>query len=120
MPAKIPGQILRKRILFRLSNMEEKAYCLEACIGSLSAAVQRNQTNGSHCEAMVVLTCPKPILKIILVPRPKQNTAFVGFTRVNNQGERNTSKEMLKSVIVEEWNKISTDETTNLNPCQIC
>ncbi|GFU89205.1 hypothetical protein TNCV_2896531 [Trichonephila clavipes] len=63
---------------------------------------------------MTVLTCPKPIPKVNQVPRPKHNTAFVGFTRVNNQGERNTSKEMLKSVRVEEWNKISIDETTKL------
>ncbi|GFW85467.1 hypothetical protein TNCV_145121 [Trichonephila clavipes] len=63
---------------------------------------------------MVVLTCPKPIPKVNLVPRPKHNTAFVEFTRVNNQGERNTSKVILKSVRVEEWNKISTDETTKL------
>ncbi|GFV54500.1 transposable element Tcb2 transposase [Trichonephila clavipes] len=56
---------------------------------------------GSHCEAIAVLTCPKPIPKVNLVPRPKNNTAFVGFTRVNNQGECNTSKEMLKSVRVE-------------------
>ncbi|GFY20581.1 hypothetical protein TNCV_1118151 [Trichonephila clavipes] len=64
---------------------------------------------------MAVLICPKPILKVNLVPRHKHNTAFVGFTRVNDQGERNnTSKEMLKSVRVEEWHKISTDETTKL------
>ncbi|GFV45318.1 hypothetical protein TNCV_2037711 [Trichonephila clavipes] len=63
---------------------------------------------------MAVLTCPKPIPQANLDPRPKHNAAFVGFTRVNNQDERNTSKEMLKSVIVEEWNKISTDETTKL------
>ncbi|GFX26551.1 hypothetical protein TNCV_4535631 [Trichonephila clavipes] len=68
----------------------------------------------SHSEAMAVLTCPKPISKAHLVPRPKHNTAFVGFTLVNNQGERNTSKEILKSVRVEELNKISTDETTKL------
>ncbi|GFX25000.1 hypothetical protein TNCV_1279361 [Trichonephila clavipes] len=56
----------------------------------------------------------KPILKVNLVPRPKRNIAFVGFTRVDNLGERNTTKEMLKSVRVEEWNKISIDETTKL------
>ncbi|GFX28650.1 hypothetical protein TNCV_4860141 [Trichonephila clavipes] len=37
---------------------------------------------------MVVLTCPKPIPKVNLVLRPKHSTAFVGFTPVNNQGER--------------------------------
>ncbi|GFX95582.1 hypothetical protein TNCV_4825971 [Trichonephila clavipes] len=74
---------------------------------------QRYQANGSHCEAMAVLTCPKPIPKVYLVPRPKRNTAFVGFSE-NNQGECNTSKEMLKSLRVEEWNKISIDETTKL------
>ncbi|GFU13161.1 hypothetical protein TNCV_1445651 [Trichonephila clavipes] len=63
---------------------------------------------------MPVLTCPKPILKVNLVPRPKHNATFIGFISVNNQGERNASKEMLKSVRVEEWNKISTDETTKL------
>ncbi|GFU58160.1 uncharacterized protein TNCV_696732 [Trichonephila clavipes] len=31
---------------------------------------------------------PKPIPKAIPVPRPKHNTAFVRFTRVNNQEER--------------------------------
>ncbi|GFU23731.1 hypothetical protein TNCV_2341211 [Trichonephila clavipes] len=50
---------------------------------------QRYLANGSHCEAMAVLTGPKPIPKVNLVPRPKHNTAFVGFTCVNNQGERN-------------------------------
>ncbi|GFV19122.1 hypothetical protein TNCV_3223401 [Trichonephila clavipes] len=55
-------------------------------------AAQRYQT-GSHCEAMAVLTCLKPIPKVNLVPKPKHNTAFVVFTRVNNQGERNTSKD---------------------------
>ncbi|GFW92848.1 hypothetical protein TNCV_1736411 [Trichonephila clavipes] len=63
---------------------------------------------------MAVLTCLKPIPKVNLVLKPKHNTAFVGFTRVNNQGERNRSKEMLKSVIVEEWNKIYAEETTKL------
>ncbi|GFX51492.1 uncharacterized protein TNCV_3104251 [Trichonephila clavipes] len=38
---------------------------------------------------MAVLTSPKPIPKASLVPRPKHNTAFVGFTQVNNQGEYN-------------------------------
>ncbi|GFU33368.1 hypothetical protein TNCV_4362061 [Trichonephila clavipes] len=61
---------------------------------------------------MAVLTCPKPFLKVNLFPRPKYNIAFVGFTRVNNQGERNSPKEMLKSDRVEENNKLSTDETT--------
>ncbi|GFY08062.1 hypothetical protein TNCV_1354791 [Trichonephila clavipes] len=61
---------------------------------------------------MAVLTCSKPIPKVNLVPRPKHNTALVGLTRVKNQGERNASMEMLRSVRVEEWNKISTDETT--------
>ncbi|GFV05253.1 hypothetical protein TNCV_224661 [Trichonephila clavipes] len=65
---------------------------------------------------MAVLTCPKPIPKVNLVPRPKHNPAFVGFTRVNNQVERNTSKEMLNSITAEEWNKIYTDETTKLLP----
>ncbi|GFT58720.1 hypothetical protein TNCV_1360811 [Trichonephila clavipes] len=52
-------------------------------------ATQRYQANGSHCEAMAVLTCLKPLPKVNLVPRPKHNTPFVGFTRVNNQEERN-------------------------------
>ncbi|GFY36022.1 nose resistant to fluoxetine protein 6 [Trichonephila clavipes] len=38
---------------------------------------------------MSVLTCLKPIPKVNLVPRSKHNTAFWGFTRVNNKGERN-------------------------------
>ncbi|GFU67819.1 hypothetical protein TNCV_4528881 [Trichonephila clavipes] len=71
---------------------------------------QRYQVNDSHCEAMAVLTCPKPIPKVNLVSRPEHNTAFVRFTGENNQGERNTSKEILRSVRVEEWYKISTDE----------
>ncbi|GFV45387.1 uncharacterized protein TNCV_5055811 [Trichonephila clavipes] len=75
---------------------------------------QRYLGYGSHCEAVAVLTCPKPIPKLNLVPRFKHNTTFVGFTRVNNQGERNTSMEMLKSVRVEEWYKISIDETNKL------
>ncbi|GFX54482.1 uncharacterized protein TNCV_1586671 [Trichonephila clavipes] len=50
---------------------------------------QRCQANGLHCEAMTVLSCPKSIPLAIPVPRPKHNTASVGFTRVNNQGERN-------------------------------
>ncbi|GFU12919.1 hypothetical protein TNCV_1678271 [Trichonephila clavipes] len=52
-------------------------------------AAQRYQANGSHCEVKAVLTCPKPIPKVNLVPRPKRTTAFGGFTRVNKQGERN-------------------------------
>ncbi|GFV61414.1 hypothetical protein TNCV_2215281 [Trichonephila clavipes] len=55
---------------------------------SKRSAVQRYQANGSHCEVMAVLRCPKPISKVNLVPKPRHNTAFVGFTRVNNQGER--------------------------------
>ncbi|GFW05592.1 hypothetical protein TNCV_4983621 [Trichonephila clavipes] len=55
-------------------------------------AAKRYRANGSHCEAMAVLTRPKPILKVNLVPRPKHNTAFVGFTRVNNQGEHNDNQ----------------------------
>ncbi|GFT06475.1 hypothetical protein TNCV_3356081 [Trichonephila clavipes] len=39
--------------------------------------------------AHTVMLCPKPIPQASLVPRPKHNTAFVGFTRVNNQGESN-------------------------------
>ncbi|GFW27540.1 hypothetical protein TNCV_163801 [Trichonephila clavipes] len=68
-------------------------------------------TLGSHCEAMVVLTCLKPIPKVNLVPKPKHNTAFVGFTRVNNQGECNNIQ---GNAVRVEWNKISTDETTQL------
>ncbi|GFV74303.1 hypothetical protein TNCV_5127461 [Trichonephila clavipes] len=49
---------------------------------------QRYQADGSHCEAMAVLTCPKPIPKVNVDPRPKHNTAFGGLTRVKNQGER--------------------------------
>ncbi|GFU04102.1 hypothetical protein TNCV_862601 [Trichonephila clavipes] len=79
-----------------------------------ATSAKRYQANGSHCEAMVVLTCPKSIPKINLVPTPKYNTVFVGFTRVNNQEERNTSKQMHKSIRVEECNKISIDETTTL------
>ncbi|GFV74237.1 hypothetical protein TNCV_2312351 [Trichonephila clavipes] len=37
---------------------------------------------------MAVLACPKPIPKVNLVLRPKHNTAFVEFTRVNNQGKQ--------------------------------
>ncbi|GFT61825.1 hypothetical protein TNCV_5036671 [Trichonephila clavipes] len=37
---------------------------------------------------MAVLTYPKPILLAHLVSRPKRNTAFVGFTLENNQGEQ--------------------------------
>ncbi|GFV77571.1 hypothetical protein TNCV_1071001 [Trichonephila clavipes] len=48
---------------------------------------QRYQAKGSHCEAMAVLTYPKTIPKVNLVPRPKHNAAFGGFTRVNNKGE---------------------------------
>ncbi|GFY08474.1 hypothetical protein TNCV_1358781 [Trichonephila clavipes] len=40
---------------------------------------------------MSVLTGPKPILKVNVDPRPKHNTAFVGLTRVNNQGEHSLS-----------------------------
>ncbi|GFX60877.1 hypothetical protein TNCV_1311701 [Trichonephila clavipes] len=47
------------------------------------------QTNGLQCDAMAVLPCPKPITQTITVPRLKHNIAFVRFTRVNNQGERN-------------------------------
>ncbi|GFU18671.1 hypothetical protein TNCV_1352541 [Trichonephila clavipes] len=43
----------------------------------------------SHYEAMALLTCPKSIPKVNLVLRPKHRTAFVGFTPVNNQEERN-------------------------------
>ncbi|GFW81685.1 hypothetical protein TNCV_2883591 [Trichonephila clavipes] len=50
------------------------------------STAQRYQAN---CEAMAVLTCSKPISKVNLVPRPKHNTAFMGFIRVNNQGDRN-------------------------------
>ncbi|GFV40722.1 hypothetical protein TNCV_5055021 [Trichonephila clavipes] len=50
---------------------------------------QRYQANGSHCEDIAVLKCPKPITKVNLVPRCKHKTAFVGFTPVNNQGEHN-------------------------------
>ncbi|GFT13587.1 hypothetical protein TNCV_3830621 [Trichonephila clavipes] len=57
--------------------------------GIMFRAAQRYQANGSHCEATAVLTCLKPIPKVNLVPRPKHNAAFVGFTRVNNQTERN-------------------------------
>ncbi|GFX61652.1 hypothetical protein TNCV_2590951 [Trichonephila clavipes] len=52
-------------------------------------------------KPMAVLTRPKTIPKVNLVPRPKHNTEVVRFTRVNNQGERNTSKKMLKYVIEE-------------------
>ncbi|GFT41871.1 uncharacterized protein TNCV_1667261 [Trichonephila clavipes] len=38
---------------------------------------------------MAVLTSPKQIPKVNLVPRPKHNAAFVELTRVNNQGKRN-------------------------------
>ncbi|GFW69911.1 transposable element Tcb1 transposase [Trichonephila clavipes] len=55
--------------------------------GHHTEPAQRYQANGSHCEFMAILTSPKPIPKVNLVPRPKHNTAFVGFTRVNNQGE---------------------------------
>ncbi|GFW19506.1 transposable element Tcb2 transposase [Trichonephila clavipes] len=58
-------------------------------IHHLIATAKRYEANGSHCEAMAVLICPKPIPKVNLVPRSKPNTAFVGFTRVNNQVERN-------------------------------
>ncbi|GFU42541.1 hypothetical protein TNCV_4556571 [Trichonephila clavipes] len=66
---------------------------------------------------MDVLTCHKSIPKVNLVPRPKHNTAIVGFIRGDDQGEHNDSKEMLKSVRVEERNKISTDEATKLVKC---
>ncbi|GFX48925.1 hypothetical protein TNCV_2797171 [Trichonephila clavipes] len=89
MSAKIPGQILRKRILFFDYQTWRKRHNVWGSIESLSAAAQRYQANGSHCEAMAVLTCPKPIPKAILVPRPKHNKAFGGFTGVNNQEERN-------------------------------
>ncbi|GFV87870.1 mariner Mos1 transposase [Trichonephila clavipes] len=54
---------------------------------------------------MAVWTCPKRILKVNLVPRPKHNTAFVGFTRVTSQGKRNNIQGMLRSVRGEERNK---------------
>ncbi|GFW38386.1 transposable element Tcb2 transposase [Trichonephila clavipes] len=56
---------------------------------TLYSTAQRYHANGSHCEAMVVLTCPKPIPYGYLVSRPKRNIAFVGFIQVNNEVERN-------------------------------
>ncbi|GFT31961.1 hypothetical protein TNCV_3468241 [Trichonephila clavipes] len=43
---------------------------------------ERYQANGSYCEGLDVLPCPKPIPKVNLIPRPKYNTAIVSFTRV--------------------------------------
>ncbi|GFV08071.1 hypothetical protein TNCV_1047001 [Trichonephila clavipes] len=63
---------------------------------------------------MVVLPCLKPKPQPIPVPIPKLNAAFVRFTRVNNQGERNNIQKMIKSVVVEEWNKITSDMTIKL------
>ncbi|GFX28277.1 hypothetical protein TNCV_1125311 [Trichonephila clavipes] len=78
---------------------------------------QRYQANGSHCEAMAVLTCPKPIPQANLVPRPNHNKAFVGFTQLNNQGIRNIQG----NAVVEEWNKTSQMKPPSMfNPCQIC
>ncbi|GFT81813.1 hypothetical protein TNCV_4336611 [Trichonephila clavipes] len=47
------------------------------------------QRNGLYCEIITVLPRPKTIPEAIPVHRLKHNTAFVGFTRVNNQEERN-------------------------------
>ncbi|GFV15260.1 hypothetical protein TNCV_4603781 [Trichonephila clavipes] len=63
---------------------------------------------------MAVVQYPKPIPLAIPVPKPKHNTAFVGFTRVDDHEACNTIQKMLESVIVEEWNKITTEETTKL------
>ncbi|GFW34223.1 hypothetical protein TNCV_384391 [Trichonephila clavipes] len=63
-------------------------YALEAFLLWLKGTKQMAHIV-SHCEAMAVLTCPKPIQKVNLVTRPKHNTTFMGFIRVNNQGERN-------------------------------
>ncbi|GFU91545.1 hypothetical protein TNCV_2543111 [Trichonephila clavipes] len=60
--------------------LRAKYYCLQK-----QRKGKRYHANGSHCEAMAVLACPKPIPKVNLVPRFKHNTAIVGFTRVSNQ-----------------------------------
>ncbi|GFU65622.1 hypothetical protein TNCV_635451 [Trichonephila clavipes] len=62
------------------------------CMDFSRGASQRYQGNDSYCEVIVkpwlFSDMSKPIPKVNLVPRPKHNTAFVGFTRVNNQGEQ--------------------------------
>ncbi|GFX08609.1 hypothetical protein TNCV_4171081 [Trichonephila clavipes] len=97
---KIANNYLSHVLENRLRTQSDTLNCINH---NTQSVTQRYQANGSHCEAKAVLTCPKPNLKVNLVPRPKHNTAFLGFTRVNNQGERNnTSKEILKSVRAEE------------------
>ncbi|GFU00860.1 hypothetical protein TNCV_4819911 [Trichonephila clavipes] len=45
---------------------------------------KRYQANGSHCEDMAVLTCPKSIPKGNLVPRPKYNYCGISNNSNNN------------------------------------
>ncbi|GFS61020.1 hypothetical protein TNCV_4955531 [Trichonephila clavipes] len=95
MHAKIPRLILRES--FFDHQTWRRRHNVWGCIGSLLAA--------ANCEAMAVLTSPKPIPKVNLVPRPKHNKAFVGFTRMNNQGECNNiqgNAEICQSVRMEQ------------------
>ncbi|GFW25808.1 hypothetical protein TNCV_1310681 [Trichonephila clavipes] len=75
----------------RVHTSKDKIEHKSIQIDSPSCNKQQKGTN-QMAHIVTVMTCPKPIPKINLVPRPKHNTAFVGFTRVNNEGEHNDNQ----------------------------